>query len=183
MKAVEQDQKEIDISAVAKQALQERQSGEDLDEVLLRACKHLYGDGGLTAFEAARSGLAAVAENSKVDVETALRRVAEGSIALRVRTVVKKSVTTQGFPQQSLDSLPPDVRDEVEKALAAGKTGKVVVTRRVVAHPGQSMGDAQQNIQRSRCELCGYESEIDFSTCPQCGKTKKRSLWSRLFRS
>ncbi len=181
---MEESEKEIDIPAVARQTLQDRQPGEDLDETLLRACKHLYRDRGITVFEAVRDGVAAVAEAGKVDIDTALKQVAEGKASLRVRTVINKSVNFK-LPSQSLGMLSAEMRAEVEKAIASGKPGKVILSTKVVKKqkPYSVSSEAGQAApQTYHCPSCGYESEIDFSSCPQCGKAKRRSLWSRLFK-
>lgn len=45
----------IGVAAVAKQALQERQPGEDLDEALLRVCKRMFGESAATRFTPSRA--------------------------------------------------------------------------------------------------------------------------------
>ncbi len=180
---MEQNEKEIDISAVATQALQDRQSGEDWDEALLRACKRLYGYRGIAVFQAVQNGVAAVARETKADMETALRQVAEGKASLHVRTIYK-SWSLKGSPQEPSDALSPGTRFEVAKALAGEKPGNVTITTKfVMTKPRSSAlsGSTQQAIQNYHCPSCGYESEIGFSVCPQCRKAKKRSLWFRLF--
>lgn len=123
---MEQKTLQIDVADVARQALRERQAGEDLDEALLRVCKRIYGESGLMAFQAIRKALESLAERNNVDAETALQQIADGRSPISVVTSV---ISTQKTVVGSLDELPSDLRAEVEKALAAGKSGQVVITK------------------------------------------------------
>ncbi len=177
---MEQKEMKIDLSAVARQAMQERQPGEDLDEALLRSCKKLYGESGTTAFLAVQNALRAVADRNKVDPEKALQQIMDGKSSV---SVVTRTEVTQKTSTGSLDDVPPEIRAEVEKALASGKNRNVVITRRI---GGQREGvtsilDSQKQASTYSCQNCGYEFSSDLLACPQCGKPKKRSFWSRLF--
>ena len=168
---MEQTELRIDAAAVGRQTLQERQPGEDLDEALLRSCKKLYGEIGTIAFPAIQSALTALAERTNVDRETALNQIAEGKSSVRINTRIQ---TTQKVTTASLEDFPPEMRAEVEKALAEGKSRTVFTTKTTSAGQSQTA--------TNRCASCGFEFPSDISTCPQCGKTVKRSFWSRLFR-
>ena len=177
---MEQKELKIDVAALARQALKERQPGEDLDEALLRSCKKLYGETGAIAFQAVQSALAALAERNKVDREQALQQIIDGksSVNVSTRTQVTHKVSTA-----SLDNLPPEMRAEVERAMASGSSGKVVITR-TMGGPKEGislLSGAEKHPEAGRCQNCGYEFPSDLPSCPQCGKPKKRSLWSRLF--
>lgn len=174
---MEQKELKIDITAVARQVLQVRQPGEDLDEVILRACKHLYGESGAMAFQAARGAIQSHADRNKEDFEDALRDIAEGRGGMRS---VAGIITTQRATAGSLDELLPEMRAEVERALASGKSERVVVSRTVRGPTGSSFTLKSQP-KTAHCEKCGYEVPSDFDSCPQCGTSRKRSFWSRLF--
>jgi hypothetical protein len=51
----------IDVAVVAREAMGERRPEEDLDEAILRSCKKLYGEAGVTAFQAVQSAATALA--------------------------------------------------------------------------------------------------------------------------
>lgn len=157
----------IDAAAAARETLAERQPGEDLDEALLRSCKKLYGDSGMTAFQALASALQMLAARSDGGREAALRQIAEGTSNIRIATTVH---TTHNFTTGSTSGLPPDMRAEVDKALAAGKS-KIVVAKTFNLRKKNGM---------NRCAGCGFEFRSDIFTCPQCGKTIPRSFWARL---
>jgi lipopolysaccharide biosynthesis regulator YciM len=166
---MEEKQLNIDPAAVARETLLERQAGEDLDEALLRSCKKLYGDTGMIAFQAMQNAVATIAERSNSDREAALKQIAEGKSSIRVSTSIH---TTHKFTTSSMGELSPEMRAEVDKALAEGKS-KVVLTKTF------SLGKKQPAT--NRCAGCGFEFPSEISTCPQCGKTLKSSFWSRLF--
>jgi lipopolysaccharide biosynthesis regulator YciM len=168
---MEQNELKIDAAAVGRQTLQERQPGEDLDEALLRSCKKLYGDSGTITFQAMESALTALAERTNVDRETALKQITEGQSSVRVATRIQ---TTQKVSTTSLENLSPEMRAEVERALADGKSRTVFTTKTVSAR--------QQQTSMNRCASCGCEFPFEIATCPQCGKVRTRSFWSRLFR-
>lgn len=177
---MEQKEMKIDLAAMARQVLQDRQPGEDLDEALLRSCKKLYGESGITAFQAVQNALQGLAERNKLDPEKALQQIMDGKSSI---SVVTRTQMTQKTSTGSLDDLPPEMRAEVEKALASGKNRNVVITRTV---GGQKEGvssilGSQKQTSTCRCQNCGYEFSSDLLTCPQCGKSRKRSFWSRLF--
>lgn len=178
---MEQKEMKIDVAAVARQALQERQPGEDLDEAILRSCKKLYGESGTTAFQAIQNALRALAERNKVDQERALQQIINGQSSISIVTSTE-TVSTQKVVS-SLDELPPEMRAEVEKALASGKNQNVVISRTVRGGKEgiSSLIDSQKQTSIHCCKNCGYEFPSDLSTCPQCGKPRKRSFWSRLF--
>jgi hypothetical protein len=166
---MEEKQLKIDAAVVARETLQERQPGEDLDEALLPSCKKLYGESGMMAFQALQSAVAGIAERANGDRETALKQIAEGKSSVRVSTSIH---TTHKFTTSSMGELSPEMRAEVDKALAEGKR-KVVITKTF------RLGKKQPAA--SRCATCGFEFFSEISTCPQCGKTVRRSFWSRLF--
>jgi predicted RNA-binding Zn-ribbon protein involved in translation (DUF1610 family) len=158
----------IDAAAVGRETLQERQPGEDLDEALLRSCKKLYGESEMMVFQAMQSALKTLGERT-ADRETALKQIAEGRSSVRIST---HSFTTHKATTSSMDDLSPEVRAEVDKALAEGKSN-VVFTKTF------RLGRRQPAA--NRCAACGFEFPAEISTCPQCGKTISRSFWSRLF--
>jgi hypothetical protein len=168
----------IDVGAVARGALRERQPEEDLDEAILRSCKKLYGEAGATAFQAVQSATTALAHRGDGDREKALRNVADGKAAVNV--VTKTRIMQQGSTK-SLTDLSPEMRAQVEKALASGQTGKIVISQTVNGYKKISGSLAGSRSQMSHCEKCGYEFCTDLSSCPQCGNERKRSFWSRLF--
>lgn len=177
---MEQKELKIDVAAAARQALQERQPGEDLDEALLRSCKKLYGESGATTFQAVQNAVSAIAQRLNVDREKAVQQITEGKASI---SVVTRTQITRNVSAGSLNDLPPEMRAEVEKALASGKSGEVVVTRTVGGRKGDlshTLGPQTQT-GMSRCENCGFEFPSDTLSCPQCGKSRKRSFWSRLF--
>lgn len=115
---MEQKELKIDVAAVARQVLQDRQPGEDLDEAILRACKHLYAESGAMAFQAVRGAIQSHADRNKEDFENALRDIAEGGGGMRS---VAGIITTQRITAGSLDELPPEMRAEVEKRSPPGR--------------------------------------------------------------
>jgi predicted nucleic acid-binding Zn-ribbon protein len=150
----------IDVGSVAREAIAERKPDEDLDEAILRSCKKLYGEAGVTAFQAVQSAATALAQREDGDREKALRRIADGKASVNV---VTRMLITRNGSTKSLNDLPPEMRAEVEKALASGKSGNIAIS------------------QMNRCERCGNEFPSGLSSCPHCGAEKKRSFWSRLF--
>jgi hypothetical protein len=88
---------------------------------------------------------------------------------VRVSTSVH---TTHKFTTSSMDALSPEMRAEVDRALAEGKS-KVVFTKTFSAN--------KKPVGMNRCAGCGFEFPSEISTCPQCGKTVKSSFWARLF--
>lgn len=170
----------IDVAEVARQVLAERQPGEDIDEALLRVCKRMFGGSATAVFQALQGAVSAVANQDKISPESAIRNLAGGIASVSVTTQTTRSVSVE-----SLDELPPDLRSEVEKALASGKSGSVVITKTV---SGQGEVSPAAPVQRegtpgSRCAYCGYELASNLASCPQCGKAQKRSFWSRLFKT
>ena len=157
----------IDAAAVAREALQQRQAGEDLDEALLRACKKLYGESAMLAFQALQSAFGAVAGQLKLDRAAALERIADGASGIRVSTTIR---TTQKTTTKSIDELSPEANSKVEQALAAGKTS--IVVNRSSAPPQVAM---------QHCGGCGFEFPAELATCPKCGAPVKRSFWGKLF--
>jgi predicted RNA-binding Zn-ribbon protein involved in translation (DUF1610 family) len=168
---MEQKELEIDVAAVAQETVQDRQPGEDLDEALLRNCKKLYGESGTIALQAIQSAVTALAGRTKIDYETALKQIAAGQSSVRVTARIQ---TTRNVTTSSLQDLSPEMRAQVEKALAEGKNQTVFITKNVSAHN-------QKQTAMNRCDSCGFEFPSEISTCPQCGKAINRSFWSRLF--
>ena len=168
----------IDVASVARDAIAERKPEEDLDEAILRSCKRLYGEAGVTAFQAVQSAATALAQREDGDREKALRRIADGKASVNV--VARMRITRKGSTK-SLDDLSPEIRAEVEKALASGKSGNIVISQVVNGNKAVSGSVAGSNSQMNRCESCGYEFTSGLPSCPQCGAEKKRSFWSRLF--
>jgi hypothetical protein len=138
----------IDVASVAREALADRKPEEDLDEAILRSCKKLYGDAGVTAFQAVESAATALAQREDGDREKVLRRIADGKASVNVVTTLR--ITRKGSTT-SLEDLPPEMRAEVEKALASGKSGNIAISQVVNRNMAVSGGE------------------------------KKRSFWSRLF--
>ena len=168
----------IDVGAVARGALGERRPEEDLDEAILRSCKKLYGQAGATAFQAVQSATTALGQRGDGDREKALRNLADGKAAVNV--VAKTRIIQQGSTK-SLTDLSPEMRAQVEKALASGQTGKIVISQTVNGYKKISGSLAGSGSQMSHCEKCGYQFPTDLSSCPQCGNKRKRSFWSHLF--
>jgi predicted RNA-binding Zn-ribbon protein involved in translation (DUF1610 family) len=167
---MEEKDLKIDAATAARETLQERQPGEDLDEALLRSCKKLYGESGMTAFQALQSAVASIAELTKIDRETALKQIAEGKSSVRVSASIH---ATHKFTTSSMGDLSPETRAEIDKALAEGKS-KVVFTKTFSVN--------KKPADMNRCAGCGFEFPAEISTCPQCGKTILRSFWARLLR-
>ena len=165
---MEEKELKIDAAAAARETLQERQPGEDLDEALLRSCKKLYGESGMMAFQALQSAVASIAERANGDREAALKQIAEGKSSVRVSTSIH---TTHKFTTSSTGDLSPEMRAEVDKALAEGKS-KIVFTKTFSVN--------KKPAGMNRCAACGFEFPSEISTCPQCGKTARRSFWARL---
>jgi predicted nucleic acid-binding Zn-ribbon protein len=175
---MEVNQLKIDVASVAREALNECRPGEDLDEAILRSCKKLYGESGVTAFQAVQSAVTALAQRGDGDREKALRRIAEGNASVNV--VANIHISHNNVPK-SLDDLSSEMRAEVEKTLALGKSGKIVFKATINKHSFAS-GSADRSIeQMSRCTKCGYDFPSGLPSCPQCGTEKKQSFWSRLF--
>ncbi len=126
----------IDVTAVAKEALRDRQPGEDLDESLLRTCKGLYGTSGLTAFQTVRNAVEAYATRRNLSIEGAVQEIAAG------RSTVQITAFTKTFSAQrtatSIDELPADMRERVQKMLESGKTSEIVITKTFTG--GQRLG-------------------------------------------
>lgn len=175
---MEPNELKIDVAGVAREAIAEREPEEDLDEAILRSCKKLYGEAGVTAFQAVQSAATAFAEHENGDREKALRRMADG--AALVNIVARMRIIQKGSTK-SLDDLAPEMRAEVEKALASGKSGNIVISQAVNGNMAAAGSLVGSNRQMNRCESCGYEFPSGLPSCPQCGAEKKRSFWSRLF--
>src|SRR5579864_1202051 len=122
---MEPNELKIDVASVARKAIAEREPEEDLDEAILRSCKKLYGEAGVTAFQAVQSAAATLAQREDGDREKALRRIADGKASVNV---VRMRITRKGSTK-SLDDLSPEMRAEVEKALASGKSGNIVINQ------------------------------------------------------
>jgi hypothetical protein len=163
--AMEEKNLSIDAAAVAREALQVRQPGEDIDEALLRACKKLYGESGMFAFQGIQGALGALAGRGNLDRESALKQMAGGQsgVQMRISTTIR---TTEKTGAKSLDDLSPELRAKVEQAFAEGK-GRVSVNSQTTA--------------THRCGYCNFEFAADIATCPQCGRAVKTSFWSKLF--
>jgi hypothetical protein len=177
---MEPNELKIDVASVAREAMAERDPEEDLDEAILRSCKKLYGEAGVTAFQAVQSAATALARRDDGDREKAMRRLADGKTSVNV--VARMRITRKGSTK-SLDDLSPEMRAEVEKALTSGKGSDIVISQVVNGNMAVSGSPAGSNSQMNRCESCGYEFPSGLSSCPQCGAEKKRSLWSRLLGS
>jgi rubrerythrin len=174
---MEPDELTIDIASVAREAMAKREPEEDLDEAILRSCKKLYGEAGVTAFQAVQSAATALAQREDGDREKALHRIADGKASVNV--VARMRITRKGSTT-SLDDLSPEMRAEVEKALASAKSGNIVISQVASGNMAVSGALAGSNRQMNRCERCGYEFPSGLPSCPQCGAEKKRSFWSRL---
>jgi hypothetical protein len=168
----------VDVAGVAREAIAERRPEEDLDEAILRSCKKLYGEAGVTAFQAVQSAATALAQREDGDREKALRRIADGKASVNV--VARVRITQKGSTK-SLDDLSPELRAEVEKALASGKSGKIVISQTLNGSKTASVSLGGSNSQLNRCDQCGYEFPSGLPSCPKCGVEKKHSFWSRLF--
>ncbi|HWP58099.1 MAG TPA: hypothetical protein VNL14_09445 [Candidatus Acidoferrales bacterium] len=118
---------QIDLAAIGKEALRDRQPGEDLDEALLRVCKDLYGTKGLGVFQSVRKAVEAYANQRNLGLESALNEIASGSNASNVTTFTKSFTTTKVL--NSLDELPPDIREQVQKALESGRSSQIVFSK------------------------------------------------------
>ena len=175
---MEPDELTIDVASVAREAIAEREPEEDLDEAILRSCKKLYGEAGVTAFQAVQSAATALAQREDGDREKALRRIADRKVPVNV--VARMRITRKGSTK-SLDDLSPEMRAEVERALASGKGGDIVISQAVNGNTAVSGSLAGSNSQMNRCESCGFEYPSGLRSCPQCGTEKRRSFWSRLF--
>lgn len=175
---MEPNELKIDVAGVAREALTERGPEEDLDEAILRSCKKLYGKAGVTAFQAVQSAATALAQREDGDREKALRRIADGNASVNV--VARMRITQKGSTK-SLEDLSPEMRAEVQKALASGQSGKIVIRQTVNENKAASGSVSGSNGQMNRCEKCGYEFPSGLFSCPQCGTEKKHSFWSRLF--
>ena len=167
--AMEEKNLQVDAAAVAREALRDRQPGEDIDEALLRACKKLYGESGMFAFQGIQGALGALAGHGNLDRESALKQMAGGQtgVQMRISTTIR---TTQKTATKSLDDLSPELRAKVEQAFAEGKA------RVAVKAQGGGASTATH-----RCGYCDFEFAADIATCPQCGRTVKTSFWSKLF--
>ena len=175
---MEPNELKIDVAGVAREAVAERRPEEDLDEAILRSCKKLYGEAGVTAFQAVQSAASALAQRENGDREKALRRMADGKASVNVVARVR---ITQNGATKTLDDLSPEMRAQVEKALASGKSEKIIISQALNGNNAASGSLAGSSSQMNRCEKCGYEFPSALSSCPQCGAEKKRSFWSRLF--
>lgn len=172
---MEANQLKIDVASVARDALTDCQPGEDLNEAILRTCKKLYGETGVTAFQAVQSAVTALAQRDNGDREKALRSIAEAKASV---TVVANIHVSHNSAAKSLDDLSSGMRAEVEKAFALGKSGKIVFRAAINKHNAAS---ESVDGQMSRCAKCGYDFPRGLPSCPQCGTEKKHSFWSRLF--
>jgi phosphopantothenate synthetase len=112
----------IDVASVAREAMAERKPEEDLDEAILRSCKKLYGEAGVTAFQAVQSAATALAQREDGDREKALRRIADGKASVNVVTRMR---ITRSASTTFVNDLSSEMRAEVEKALASGTSGNI----------------------------------------------------------
>ena len=131
----------------------------------------------MTAFEAARHAIEALATQTHGSVESALRQVAEGKASVHVHTTIRQ-VTTQNKSVRSLEDLPADIRAEVEKVLANGEdTVSVQIAGPATpAAPPQAAPAEPRNV----CHGCGYHAPSSFDPCPMCGAKQRRSFFARL---
>ena len=129
-----EEQIQIDLAAVAREVLRDRQPGEDLDVTLLRICKDLYGIKGLTAFQSVRNAVEAYSTQRSVAFEKALQEIAGGQIASSMTTFTKTFSTQKVVT--SLDKLPPEMRAHLEKVLESGKNGEITFTNTISGAQG-----------------------------------------------
>ena len=97
-----------------------------------------------------------------------VQQIANGQASVNVvtQTHVTRTVSTQ-----SLDDLSPELRAQVENALASSGAN-VVISETAIGHNGVTRSVAGS----TRCQACGYEFHSALSSCPQCGREKKRSF-------
>jgi hypothetical protein len=126
----------IDLAAVAKEALRDRQPGEDLDESLLRTCKDLYGKLGLTAFRNVGNAVEAYATQKNLAIDVAMQEIAGGQSAAQVTTFTKTFSTQRVVTP--MDDLPAEMRERVQKMLESGKSGEIVITKTITG--SQALG-------------------------------------------
>ena len=170
---MEEKKLQIDAAALARETLNGRQPGEDLDEALLRSCKKLHGESGMFAFQGMQAALSALAERAGVGREAALQQIAGGQSGpspLRISTTIRATRTVAAM---SPGDLPPERHAEVEQAIAEGK-GRVVVDNKAA-------GAGRQPAAVRRCGYCGGEFTSEISACPICGRAAKASFWAKLF--
>jgi len=165
----------FDLTAVARRTLEERRPGQDLDEALLHACKELYGDRGLAAFEACTHAIQAQQSQVRLGPEEALRQLARGDT-----TAVVKTLSHEGPARRvtSLDELPPELREQA-RHMRPGET--VFVERPVTGTAApEPQPEAAEPVGKFQCAACGFSLDQPFDLCPQCGQERRRSLWRRL---
>ena len=124
---MEQKEIRIDHVAVARQALRERQPEEYLDEALLRTCKRLYGESGLMVFKAFQNLIGRFAQRDNVDFERALQQFMDGTTTATGRVTLQYGTHPQKVTTGLLNDLPAEIRAEVEKELASGKSSPIVI--------------------------------------------------------
>jgi hypothetical protein len=127
------DELVIDVKGLVDDALNTRQSDEDLDEALLRAAKSRHGDRALEVFNALDAALDFRVKRSGKSREEALRDLAGPMIIARSAPRVTKSFSfgkraagpkgtvsrTFSFTTsaKSMEELPPERRDEIARTL------------------------------------------------------------------
>lgn len=123
---------DINIGEVVKKTLSIQQPAEDLDEALLRACKNLYSDKGMMVFQAFQHLLEGEVKRKGGNREEAFKRLETESVSMTLSSEVKTVVTeiskeispgmNYSFRKAvgSLDDLPPEIRDEVNKLMEPG---------------------------------------------------------------
>lgn len=191
------DGQAVDVAELAKAVLAERQPGEDLDTALQRICNRAYGDGqGPTVYKAVSAALGLAARIRHGDREAVLQQLADGHLGAGVHVNMNMKINVAGKTVHSLDELPPEMRERVERALAeqgtsiplgpltpaagteeSGDSAGIITS----ALPG---GAGQETISAGRtyqCQRCGYTAASPFQICPQCSLEQKRSFWARLF--
>jgi|SRR5215831_4709365 len=144
---MEPNELKIDVADVAREAIAQHRPEEDLDEAILRSCKKLYGEAGVTAFQAVQSAATALAQREDGDRKKALRCIADGKASVNLVASVR---ITQKGSTKSLDDLSPEMRGEVEKALASGKSGRIVISQAVNGNRAASGSLAGSNSPMNR---------------------------------
>ena len=98
-------------------------------------------------FEAVQNAVTALAQHNKISREEALQQIANGQASVNVvtQTHVTRTVSTQ-----SLDDLSPELRAQVENALASSGAN-VVISETATGHNGVTRSVAGS----TRCQACG----------------------------
>ncbi|GEM_PF-2511072 len=167
---------QIDAKELLAMALSDVGPGEDIEEAILRACKQRFLDNYAEIFSELLQMIDLISENMEGTREEIIRELveAEGSMSMSLHANdVIETRTFSGEPQQVFESLPEEMREEFNRALA-GASREV----RVEKEEKRNRKKVTKTVRRSaftnprgliNCR-CGYLGPPQDGRCPKCGR-------------